>query len=444
MLRGAGGLELKHCGASYRSATKLAMLYQRWQRVAHEHAAEVALTDLRTRRRWTFGELRERAEKSGASVGQVSFPQGNGPEFVFTVLNAWQTGAVLCPLETGQAPPNVANLPDGIVHLKTTSATTGKPRLVAFTEEQLAADADNIVQTMELRRDWPNLGVISLAHSYGFSNLVLPLLLHGIPLLLLDSPFPEAIRTAASEVDHLTLPAVPALWRAWHEAGAIPRNIRLAISAGAPLPLPLELDIFTQSALKLHNFCGATECGGIAYDASEVPRSDGSCIGAPMKNVVLSISGDGCLEVRSRAVGQGYWPEPDKNLGDGCYRTSDLAEMKEGRVFLRGRASDQINVAGRKVCPESIERVLLNHPSVKECLVFGAPSAEAGRSDVVVACVVGQPTGGGEALRHFLLEQLPAWQVPREWRFVESLAPNERGKLSRTEWRARLGFAVPA
>src|SRR5204863_4900590 len=113
--------------------------------------------------------------------------------------------------------------------------TTGVPRLVAFTAPQLMADAGNIVQTMGLRPDWPNLGVISLAHSYGFSNLVLPLLLHGIPLLLLDSPLPEAVRRSAELHPAITLAAVPALWRAWHEASAIPANVRLAISAGAPL-----------------------------------------------------------------------------------------------------------------------------------------------------------------------------------------------------------------
>ena len=55
------------------------------------------------------------------------------------------------------------------------------------------ADAENIVATMGLRPDWPNLGVISLAHSYGFSNLVLPLLLHGIPLILAPVPLPARL-----------------------------------------------------------------------------------------------------------------------------------------------------------------------------------------------------------------------------------------------------------
>jgi acyl-CoA synthetase (AMP-forming)/AMP-acid ligase II len=40
-------------------------------------------------------------------------------------------------------------------------------------------------------------------------------------------------------------------------------------------------------------------------------------------------------------------------------------------------------------------------------------------------------------LRQFLLEILPAWQVPRDWQFVESLEVNQRGKLSRAEWRRR-------
>jgi acyl-CoA synthetase (AMP-forming)/AMP-acid ligase II len=161
---------------------------------------------------------------------------------------------------------------------------------------------------------------------------------------------------------------------------------------------------------------------------------------ASLKNVALCVNQDGCLEVRSRAVGQTYWPAPESNLGSGCYSTSDLAEIRGGLVFLRGRASDQINVAGRKVSPEMIERVLLQHSQVRDCLVFGARDAGNGRGEIIVACVVAGPGATSEALKQFLLGQLAAWQAPREWRFVESLAPNQRGKLSRAEWRSRLGF----
>jgi acyl-coenzyme A synthetase/AMP-(fatty) acid ligase len=306
---------------------------------------------------------------------------------------------------------------------------------VAFTTEQLAADADNIVATMGLRAEWPNLGVISLAHSYGFSNLVTPLLLHGIPLILLPSGLPEAMRSVASEGTSFTLAAVPALWRAWHGAKAIPQNIRLAISAGAPLPLPLEEAIFSANGLKIHNFLGASECGGIAYDASETPRTDAACVGLPMGNVHVLVGDDGCLQVHSRAVGQTYWPEPAARLANGCFQTSDLAELRDGLVFLCGRASDQINVAGRKLSPETVERALLAHAAVRDCLVFGMP--DGSRGETVAVCLVVGDHVSEEALKQFLLERLPAWQVPRAWRFVDSLAANQRGKLSRAEWRRK-------
>jgi long-chain acyl-CoA synthetase len=270
--------------------------------------------------------------------------------------------------------------------------------------------------------------------------LILPLLLHGIPLILAPAPLPEIIRRAAEVERFITLPAVPAMWRAWHAASAIPQNVRLAISAGAPLPVNLEQEVFKSCGLKIHNFLGSSECGGIAYDTSETPRAEAAFIGFPMQNVNLSLNNDGCLVVRSRAVAETYWPEKSDSLGDGIFQTSDLAELKGDAVFLRGRLGDQINVAGRKVSPETIERALLAHPEVRECLVFGVPSRDAERTEVIVAVVASDAKE--PELKHFLLQMLPAWQVPREWHFVESLSTNERGKISRAEWRRQFAARV--
>jgi acyl-CoA synthetase (AMP-forming)/AMP-acid ligase II len=413
------------------------MLYERWRQVARHCQDEIALRDAASGRAWTFAELAAVAEHGAAGTSPIAFPQSASAEFVIAVLRAWRLRQVVCPLEPGQAMPHIAgDLPAGIVHLKKTSATTGASRVVAFTAAQLMADVENIVATMGLRPDWPNLGVISLAHSYGFSNLVLPLLLHGIPLVLVGSGLPEALRRAAA-AQPFTLAAVPALWRSWYDANAIPANIRLAISAGAPLAIGLEQSVFAASGLKIHNFYGSSECGGIAYDVTAGPRLDGSCAGAPLRNVRLAVAEDGCLEVRGPAVGEAYWPEPSPDLGGGIFHTRDFAEISFGLVYLRGRASDQINVAGRKVSPETIEAALASHPDVRECLVFGAPSADAERGETIVACLTGTNGATSEVLKQFLMEKLPAWQVPREWWFVETLQATERGKLSRAQWRKR-------
>jgi acyl-coenzyme A synthetase/AMP-(fatty) acid ligase len=411
------------------------MLYERWQKVVKERPNEIALRDLASGRHWTFSQLQAEGEKPLLEKPAMICPQGNSPEFIISVLRAWCHGIVVCPLDSHHQALDVSPPPAPCCHLKTTPASMGVPRAVAFTGEQLAADADNIVSTMGLRPDWPNLGVISLAYSYGFSSLVLPLLLHGIPLFIVPSPLPVALRCAAHAHWNLTVAAVPALWHAWHKAGAILRNVRLAVSAGAPLPLSLERAVFDEHGVKIHNFYGTTQCGGIAFDATETPRADESSVGRPLKNVRVETGENGALRIHSRAAGKSYWPTSEPALGGGIFQTNDLAEVKDGEIFLRGRTDDHINVAGRKVSPTIIEQALREHQAVAECVVFGVPSGMADRMDLIVACVAADRPSSRDELKQFLLQKLPGWQVPREWWFVDSISSNGTGKPSRAQWR---------
>lgn len=425
MLRGAAGGQW---------TSKMMALYERWRTVADEHRDELALRDLASDVRWTFAELAAHAERGSNEPGPAAFPQGAGAGFILSVLRAWRAGQVVCPLEPDQPRPDVPWPDAPIVHVKTTSATTGRPRLIAFTAEQLAADAANLTRTMGLRPEWPNLAVISSAHSYGFSNFVTPLLLQGIPLILGVAALPEAIRLAARDEAGLTLPGVPALWRMWHEAKAIPSNTRLAISAGAPLPIALETAVYEATGIKIHNFYGSSECGGIAYDATSTPRQEAALAGAPIENVTLAVAEDGCLEVRGHNVAEGYWPEPAPALRGGVFRTCDLGSIRNGRVYVTGRAGDVIHVAGRKVAPESIERELLRHPEVREAAVLGVLQPDA-HEETIAAVVVCDARVTEGALRQFLLERLPAWQVPRLWRIQNESLTNARGKIARAQWR---------
>src|SRR5262245_17221412 len=131
------------------------MLYERWRKIALDFPKENALRDLASGRAWTFRELALETEQREPDRSRIVFPRGAGAEFVLSILRAWRNGRVICPLENEQSPPDLsAELPPGTAHVKTTSATSGSPRLIAFTASQLMADAEHIVATMGLRPDW--------------------------------------------------------------------------------------------------------------------------------------------------------------------------------------------------------------------------------------------------------------------------------------------------
>src|SRR5262245_43313079 len=106
------------------------MLYERWREIARVRAGETALRDLASGRSWTFAELSLATEQAGPGVSPLAFPRGLSAEFILSVIRAWRNGQIVCPLEDGQNVPDfTAPAPSGIVHLKTTSATAGAPRL---------------------------------------------------------------------------------------------------------------------------------------------------------------------------------------------------------------------------------------------------------------------------------------------------------------------------
>src|SRR5690606_11258653 len=141
-----------------------------------------------------------------------------------------------------------------------------------------------------------------------------------------------------------TLPAVPAMWQAWHRLDLLKdAKIAVAISAGAPLSLDLETSIFASTGLKIHNLYASSECGGIAYDDSQTPRKDPSFVGKCVQGVELSVGSDGCLQVSGPAVAEGYLStEPDANssLQSGQFHTSDQVKLDGDHVYLLGRISD--------------------------------------------------------------------------------------------------------
>jgi acyl-coenzyme A synthetase/AMP-(fatty) acid ligase len=161
-----------------------------------------------------------------------------------------------------------------------------------------------------------------------------------------------------------------------------------------------------------------------------------------MKGVALRIGVDGCLQVQSAAVARCY-DEDIESLSGGVFKTTDLARLKDGIVYLEGRLTDTIHVAGRKVSPQVIEAALLGCPGVRHCVVFGVASSDSTRVEEIVACVNMDEGMSYQSVQTEIGKILPSWQVPRRWWQSRQVLPDERGKLPRSVWRDRfLGTVV--
>ena len=320
--------------------------------------------------------------------------------------------------------------------LKLTSGTTSAPRAIRFRTAQLLADCESICTTMGLTDDDLNFGAIPFSHSYGFSNLITPLLCLGVPLVATDERLPRAILDGLAATGATVLPGIPVFFQNLAELGnarVLPR-LRLCISAGAPLAPHVGEGFTARYGLKIHAFYGASESGGIAYDSRPEPHYEGGFVGTAMSGVTISPLEDGRISVHSAAVGDGYFPDNNEALRDGRFVPGDLVESTAHGLNIVGRTSDFINIAGRKLSPALVEQCLLKHPGVRQAVLFAVPSPL--RGEEAVACVSGDSLDATSVLR-FCQEHLTPWQVPRDIWIVPEIATNDRGKVSRRQIAAR-------
>ena len=333
------------------------------------------------------------------------------------------------------------------VLLKLTSGTTAAPRAIRFRSAQLLADAEQICDTMGITRADLNFAVIPLSHSYGFSNLVTPLLVRGVPMAISRDRIPRAVLDDLARTEATVFPGMPIFYQAFAEmaeAPALPK-LRLCISAGAPLTRPVAREFREKFGRTIHSFYGASECGGICYDREGEGRAGGfrragpaGCRNCNRSSRTRRRRQFACA-ARRWATAIFHEPDPEK-LGNGFFHPDDLVTIDKDGVRIVGRLSDVINVAGKKVNPAEVEAHLLGHVDVRAAVVFGRASSL--RNEEVVACVVVAEKETDEAaLLEFCRARLSGWQVPKRIFLLDALPLNERGKISRRELAAHFAAA---
>ena len=322
-------------------------------------------------------------------------------------------------------------LPRGTRLVKLTSGSTGMPKGIVATEANLVADCENICATMGIERADVNLGAIPFSHSYGFSNLVMPLVVQGTAVVFTNDYLPQSLLDLANHHRCTVAPLIPMVFEHLaHAAHGTFESVRTFLSAGAPLPAATSRKFRERFGVDIHSFYGCSECGGITYDRRGAAVERGT-VGTAMDGVTLTADARR-LTVRSASVAAGYLfdAETFEPFPDGTFVTDDLVDVREdGEIALTGRASDLINTAGKKVNPREVEAVILQIDGVREVKVYG--EAAGARGEVVAAAIVATPNVTREQVREFCRTRLSLHKVPRIIKLIDAMPVDERGKVKR-------------
>src|ERR1700704_3450689 len=151
-------------------------------------------------------------------------------------------------------------------------------------------------------------------------------------------------------------------------------RMRLAVRGGAPLD-PSIAWIFLGLGLPVLQGYGMTEASPVI----SVNRLEGNIpesVGMPLDNVEVRIAADGELLARGPSVMKGYWNNPEasaKSLDrEGWLHTGELAETRNGRIYIRGRLKDVLVLSnGEKLPPQDVELAILGDATFEQGVVIG-------------------------------------------------------------------------
>ena len=339
-----------------------------------------------------------------------------------------------------------------------TSGTTGKPKGVVTTHENIAAQITSLVEAWGWTGEDRILEFLPLHHIHGIVNVIACALWVGAVCEIFPAFDAEKVWDRIAGGGLTLFMAVPTIYvkliDAWEKASAAERErmsqgcrrMRLMVSGSAALPVPILERWKEISGHILLERYGMTEIGMCLSNPLHGKRFPG-CVGTPLPGVEAMLTDEtgapvepgtpGEIVVRGRTVFLEYWKRPEetrKAFRDGWFLTGDVAVQENGIYRILGRSSvDIIKTGGYKVSALEIEETLLTHPDIKECAVVGIPDPAWGER-IVAALVMREGASlDPDALRAWGKERLAPYKVPKDALEFQELPRNAMGKVSKPD-----------
>uniref|UniRef100_UPI0038B26E68 AMP-binding protein n=1 Tax=Croceicoccus estronivorus TaxID=1172626 RepID=UPI0038B26E68 len=363
------------------------------------------------------------------------------------------------------APDPVAIDPEqDLALLQYTGGTTGTPKGAMLTHQNLTANARQVraIDPDQGRRDVV-LGVLPLFHVFANTCVLNRTIANGGCIAMLPRFEAGQVLATIERTRPTSLFAVPTMYQALLDHPKLKRtdfsSMRETISGGAPLPLPLKRRFEQEAGVKVVEGYGLTEASGVVTTNPLHGENRAGTIGQALPCTMVRLldkedpdrdpepGQPGELVISGPQVMRGYWNRPDAAAaafadrgGRQWLRTGDVAQFDtDGFIRIVDRVKDMINVGGFKVFPSTLEKLLVEHPAVKEALVIGVPDAYRGESPrAYVTLEEGAAPVSGDELAQWLEPHIGKHERVDTVVIREALPKTQIGKLDRKALRAEV------
>lgn len=413
--------------------------------------------------RCTYAELRqlvhERAEQllhEGYVAGRVVCLRATASiAFLVTYFALHRIGCVAAPLERDlpeesfaaiNAAMSLHTCPDGTADVLYTTGTTGRSKGVMISHDTILADAENLIAGQGFTPELTFVIHGPLNH-IGSLSKVYPNILLGATIVIVDgikdlNRFYEAFEMHATKYASFLVPSsirILIQFSAERLAALAPNIDFIETGAAAISESDMQTLCKLLPASRLYNTYASTETGIIAtYDWNHGECTSG-CLGRPMPNSEVFITPDGLIACKGRTLMTGYIGEPERTasiLRDGVVYTSDLGVIdNEGRLHLKGREDDIINVGGFKVAPTEVEEAALSHPDIKDCICVPVPHKITGQALKLIVVLKEACTLNKRSIALHLKQTLETFKIPTLYETADSIHRTFNGKLDRKSYR---------